>query len=329
MKAVVWTKYGPPDVLQLKEVEKPSPKDNEVLVKVYATSVTAGDCEIRSSTGPIWLRLLTRIYNGLRKPKKITILGQELAGEIVSVGKDLKLFNRSDQVFAATGFGFGAYAEYKCLPEDGMLAIKPANMTYEDAATVPIGGLTALHLLRKGNIQNGQRVLIYGAGGSIGTIAIQLAKSFGAEVTGVDSTKKLDMLRSIGADQVIDYTQEDFTKSGETYDVIFDVVGKASFSGCIRSLEKKGIYLLANPRLSLYIRRLWTLMTSSKKVISGLTSYKTENLIFLKELIEAGKIKSVIDRRYPLEQTAEAHRYVETGQKKGNVVITVDHNNQT
>ena len=329
MKAIVWTKYGPPDGLLLKEVEKPVPKDNGILVKVYATTVTAGDCEMRSLKLPLLLQLPLRIYNGFRKPKRITILGQELAGEIEAVGKDVKLFKKGDQVFAATGFGFGAYAEYVCLPEkpeEGVVAIKPANMTYEEAAAVPVGGLNALHFLRKGNIQSGQKILINGAGGSIGTIAVQLAKYFGAEVTGVDSTGKLDMLHSIGADQVIDYTREDFTKSGETYDAIFDVVGKGSYSGCIRSLKKKGIYLLGNPALSRSVRGRWTSMTSSKKVIGGTASYKTEDLIFLRELIEAGKIKSVIDRRYPLEQTAEAHRYVETGRKKGNVVINVEHN---
>jgi len=330
MKAIVWTKYGSSAVLQLKEVAKPTPKDNEVLVKIHATTVTAGDCELRRLKFPIWLWLPMRIYVGLRKPKKITILGQELAGEIESVGKDVKLFRKGDQVFGTTGFGFGAYAEYICLPEkpeemEGPLAIKPANMTYEEAAAVPVGGLEALHFLRKGNIQSGQKVLINGAGGSIGTFAIQLAKYFGAEVTGVDSTRKLDMLRSIGADQIIDYTQEDFTKSGETYDVIFDVVGKSSFSGCIRSLKKKGFYLLANPGLSQMVRGRWTSMTSSKKVIFGAASPKTEDLIFLKELIEAGKIKSAIDRRYPLEQIAEAHSYVDKGQKTGNVVITVEH----
>ena len=254
---------------------------------------------------------------------KRRILGQELAGEIESVGKEVKLFKKGDQVFAATGFRLGAYAEYNCLPEKGLMAIKPANMTYEEAATVPVGGLHALHFLRRGNIQSGQKVLINGAGGSIGTFAVQLAKSFGAEVTAVDSTAKLDMLCSIGADKVIDYTKEDFTKSGEIYDVIFDVVGKSSFSGCIRSLKEKGFYLLGNPGLSQRIRGRWTSMTGSKKVIGGTVSYKTEDLIFLRELIEAGKIKSVIDRRYPLEQIAEAHRYVDTGQKTGNVVITV------
>jgi NADPH:quinone reductase-like Zn-dependent oxidoreductase len=332
MRAIVWTKYGSPDGLQLKEVEKATIKDNEVLIKIYATTVTAGDCEMRSLKIPIWLRLPLRIYNGLRRPKKITILGQEFAGEIESVGKNVKLFRKGDQVFSATGFGFGAYAEYISQPEEpeeGVLTIKPANMTYEEAAAVPVGGLNALHFLRKGNIRSGQKILINGAGGSIGTIAVQLAKSFGAEVTVVDSTEKLDMLHSIGADHVIDYTQEDFSKSGETYDVIFDVVGKGSYSGCIRSLKKKGIYLLGNPALSRSVRGRWTSMTSSKKVIGGTASYKTEDLIFLQELIEAGKIKSVIDRRYPLEQTAEAHRYVEKGYKKGNVVITVEHNDNT
>ena len=333
MKAIVYEKYGPPDVLQLKEVEKPTIKNNEVLIRIYAATVTAGDCEMRRLKFPIWLWLLMRIYVGLRKPKRITILGQELAGEIEAVGKDVKLFKKGDQVFAATGFSMGAYAEYICLPEEpkemeGMLAIKPVNMTYEETTAVPVGGLNALHFLRKGNIQSGQKVLINGAGGSIGTFAVQLAKSFGAEVTGVDSTRKLDMLRSIGADQVIDYAQEDFTKSRKTYDVIFDIVGKGSFSGCIRSLKQNGRYLLANPRLSSSVRGLWTSMTSSKKVIGGTVSYKTEDLIFLKELIEAGKIKAVIDRRYPLEQIAEAHSYVEKGHKKGNVVITVEHNSK-
>ncbi len=249
------------------------------------------------------------------------------------------MFKKGDQVFAATGFvGMGTCAEYICLPEEheeGALAIKPANMTYEEAAPVPVGGLEALHFLRQGNIQSGQKVLIIGAGGPIGPFAVQLAKYFGAEVTGVDSTRKLDMLRSIGADQVIDYTQEDFTKSGRTYDVILDVVGKSSFSGSIRSLKQNGRYLLADPGLSQMVRGRWTSNTkgltrrqAGKKVIFGAADPKSEDLVFLKELIEAGKIKSVIDRRYPLEQTAEAHRYVESGQKKGHVVITVEHNNK-
>ncbi len=326
MKAILWTEYGQPDVLELKEVEKPTPRDNEVLIRIYATTVTAGDCELRSLKLPIYFRLPLRMYVGLRRPKRMAILGQELAGEIESAGKDVKLFRKGDQVFAATGIGLGAYAEYICLPEkseDGVMATKPANLTYEEAAAVPSGGLEALHFLRKGNIQSGQKVLINGAGGSIGTSAVQLAKYFGAEVTGVDSSGKLDMLRSIGADQVIDYTQEDFTKSGETYDVIFDVAGKGSFSGSMRSLKQDGRYLLAYAGLTQMVRGLWTSMTSSKRVVFGTASRKTEDLVFIRELIEAGKMQPVIDRRYPLEQTAAAHRYVETGQKKGNVVITV------
>ena len=240
------------------------------------------------------------------------------AGQATAAG-----YREGDQVFAATEIGFGAYAEYKCMREEKTLAIKPANMTYEEAAAVPTGGLNALHYLRKGNIQSGEKVLIYGAAGNIGSFAVQLAKYFGAEVTGVDSTEKLDMLRTIGADQAIDYTQEDFTKNGKTYDVIFDVIGKSPFSRSVRSLKQNGRYILANPRLLPMVRGLWTSMISSKKVIFKFASYRKEDLIFLKELIEAGKIKSVIDRRYPLEQTAEAHSYVDKGHKKGNVVITV------
>jgi NADPH:quinone reductase-like Zn-dependent oxidoreductase len=329
MKAMVWTAYGPPDVLQLREVEKPIPKENEVLIRINATTVTAGDCEQRSLKLPIWLAFPMRAYVGLKRPQRITTLGMELAGEIESVGKEVRLFEEGDQVFAATGLlGMGTYAEYICLPEEpeeGALTTKPANMTYEEAAAVPMGGLEALHFLRKAGIQSGQAVLINGAGGTIGTFAVQLAKQSGGEVTAVDSAGKLDMLRSIGADQVIDYTRDDFTKRGETYDVIFDVVGKGSFSGCMRSLEPRGVYLSANPGLSQMVRRPWISMTGSKKVIIGGTSYRTEDLVFLKELIEAGKIRSVIDRRYPLEQAAEAHRYVETGQKKGHVVLIMEH----
>jgi NADPH:quinone reductase-like Zn-dependent oxidoreductase len=254
-----------------------------------------------------------------------------LAGVIEAVGRGVKIFKEGDQVFGSTGLRFGAYAEYKCLPEtseEGALAIKPANMTYAEAAAVPFGGLEAYHFLRKGNIQRGQKVLINGAGGSIGTFAVQLARGFGAEVTAVDSTSKLDMLRSIGADLIIDYTQEDFTKNGQSYDVIFDTVGKSSFSDGLRSLKKNGFYLLANPRLSHRLRGPWISMTASKKVIIEAASHKSEDLIFLKELVEAGKIKPVIDRRFPLEQIVEAHRYVETGQKKGNVVITVGHTHE-
>lgn len=326
MKAIVWTRYGPPEVLQLKEVEKPAPKDDEVLIRIHATTVTAGDCELRRLKVPVLFRLPLRIYVGLRRPRRITILGQALAGEIEGVGEGVTRFKGGDPVFAATGLGLGAYAEYICLPQErgeGVLASKPANMTYEEAAVVPLGGLEALHFLRKGHIQPGQEVLINGAGGSIGTFAVQLAKYFGAEVTGVDSTGKLDMLRSIGADHVIDYTQEDFTRNGRTYDVVFDVVGKSSFSRSLRSLRSHGRYLLSNPRPFQGVRGRWTSMTSGRKVVSGGARRKTEDLVFLKDLIEAGKIRSVIDRRYPLERTAEAHRYVETGRKRGNVVITV------
>ncbi len=324
MKAVICTKYGPPDVLQLAEVEKPIPKDNEVLIRIYAATVTTGDVEIRKFKMPAWLWLPARIGFGFRGPRK-KILGQELAGEIESVGKDVKFFRKGNQVFARTGFNLGAYAEYICLPEDGVIAIKPVNMTYEEAATIPMGGIEALHFLRQANIQSGQKVLINGASGSIGTVAVQLAKYFGAEVTGVCSTRNLDMVRSIGADNAIDYTEEDFTQSGETYDVIFDVVGKSPFSHSLNSLKENGSYLLANPGLSEIIRGRLTSMRSSKKVITGAASGKNEDLIFLKELIEAEKLKSVIDRCYPLEKTAEAHRYVERGHKKGNVIINVDH----
>jgi NADPH:quinone reductase-like Zn-dependent oxidoreductase len=328
MKAVVCTRYGPPEVLRLKEIQKPAPKDNEALIRVHAATVTAGDCDLRKFKFPISLWLLGRVGFGFRGPRK-KILGQELAGEVESVGNAVKLFKKGDQVFAFTGFRLGAWAEYSCLPEKGLMATKPLNMSYEEAAAVPVGGLHAMNLLRKANIQSGQKVLINGAGGTVGTLAVQLAKYYGAEVTGVDSIGKLDILHSIGADKVIDYTQEDFTKNGEMYDVIFDVVGKSSFSDCVRSLKEKGVYLLGNPGLSQPVRGLWTSRTSSKKVIGGTVSYKAEDLAFLKELIEAGKIRSVIDRRYRLEEIAEANRYVDTGPKTGNVVITVRDSNGT
>ena len=323
MKAIVWTKYGPPDVLQLKEVDKPVPKDHEVLIKVHAATVTAGDCELRRFDIPGFLWLLVRIMVGIRKPR-IKILGQEMAGEIAWAGKKVTQFKEGDQVFAATEMRLGAYAEYACLPGSYAIAIKPANMTLEEAATIPTGGLNALHFLRKGKIRSGIRVLINGAGGSIGTYAVQIARSFGAHVTCIDSTEKLEMPRSIGSDEVIDYTKEDFTKKGEVYDLIIDVVGKSSFSGSVRSLSRNGCYILGNPRLPGKIRGLWVSLTTTKKVISQLASTKVEDLNYLKELIEAGKIKTVIDRRYPLEEVAKAHRYVEEGHKKGNVVITVE-----
>jgi NADPH:quinone reductase-like Zn-dependent oxidoreductase len=326
MKAIVWTRYGPPNALQLKEVEKPTPGDNDVLIRVRATTVTAGDCEARSLRFPFWLALPMRVFIGVTKPVRRVILGQELAGEVAAVGKAVTRFKEGDPVFGSTGFHFGAYAEYCCLPaqsEDGVLAIKPASLSFEEAAALPTGGLEALHFLRLGNIQNGHKVLINGAGGSIGTFGVQLAKHFGAEVTGVDSAGKLEMLRAIGADHVIDYTQEDFSKRGETYDVILDVVGKRSFSRCIRALKPGGRYLLANPSPSAALRGLWTSRTSGKRVITTLAARKPEDLLYLTELIEAGRLKTIIDKCYLLDQTADAHRYAETGHKRGNVVITV------
>ena len=331
MKAIVWTKYGSPDVLQLKEVEKPIPKENEVLIKIHAATVTMGDCEIRNIRFSGWLKLLMRLAVGIRRPrKKRSILGQELAGEIEAVGVNVKHFKKGDQVFAVTGFRFGGYAEYVCLPEewnDGQVLLKPSNMSYEDAAAVPIGGLEALHYLRLANMERGQTVLISGASGSIGTFAIQMAKYYGAVVTAVGNPSSLEMMKSIGADKVIDYTQEDFTKNGETYDVIFDVIGKSPLSSCKGSLKENGTYLLANPKVGSFSNReKRASKKSSVKYISGNRNNaieRLEQLRFLKKLIEEGKLKSVIDRRFPLEQVPEAHRYVETGQKSGHVIINV------
>jgi NADPH:quinone reductase-like Zn-dependent oxidoreductase len=330
MRAIVCTKFGPPEVFQLKDLEKPIPKDNEVLIRIWATTVTAADCELRGLNVPFWARLPVRIWLGSRMPN--LLLGQELAGEVEAVGKATNRFQPGDLIFGTAGFRLGTYAEYICLPEKpgtGVLGLKPANMTYEEAAALSIGGLEAVHFLRRGNIQGGQRVLIIGAGGSIGTYAVQLARHFGAEVTGVDSAGKLDMLRSLGVDHVIDYTRGDYTKSGETYDVIFDVIGKSSFSNSVRSLKPNGRYLLGNPGVSQTVRGQWTPLKSGQRVIFRTASQGTDDLVFLKELVEAGHIRTVIDRRYPLEQLADAHRYVETGQKKGNVVITVEHNTKT
>lgn len=330
MKAVVWTKYGSPNGLQLQEVEKPTPKDNQILVKIQATTVTAGDCEMRRLQLPLMLSLPMRLYAGFLKPKRIPVLGQELAGEIEAVGQDVTAFKKGDQVFGTTGFGFGAYAEYICLPEkpndtQGTVAAKPTNLSYEEAAAVPTAGFEALHFLRKANIQPGQKVLIIGAGGSIGTFAVQLARHFGAEVTGVDSSEKLDMLRTIGANYVIDYTKEDYTNSGEAYDLIIDVVGRRGVVRRLKLLKPDGYYFLAYAGLSHILLGLWTSLISNKKLKIEAAGQKKEDLLFLKELIEAGKLKPIIDRRYPLERTAEAHRFAETGQKQGNIVVTVAH----
>ena len=306
MKAVIYTKYGSPDVLQLKEVEKPAPTDNEVLAKIHATTVTIGDTIMRSFKLPVprWQRFTARLILGVRKPKR-PILGMELAGEIEAIGRAVTRFKTGDQIFASTlGVNFGGYAEYKCFPENGLLAIKPTNLTYEEAAAAVGAGMTALRCLRKANIRPGQQVLIYGASGAVGTNAVQLAKQhFEADVTGVCSTSNLELVKSLGADRMIDYTREDFTQSGAVYDVVFDAVGKISASHGKQALKKTGVYLNVHKD-------------------SG-NGEKIEDLLYIKDLVEAGKIRVVIDRRYPLEQIVEAHRYVDTGHKKGNVVITV------
>ncbi|WP_100407526.1 NAD(P)-dependent alcohol dehydrogenase [Bacillus solitudinis] len=331
MKAAVYTKYGPPDVLQINEVEKPTPKDNEILVKVYATPVSFGDIMARNFkeisprkfTMPFALWLPSRIVFGIRKPR-IRILGSQFAGEIEATGKDVKRFTKGDQVFGYRGQHFGTYAEFLCMPEDGVVAIKPANMTFEEASTVPYGALMALNLLKKVKIESGQKVLINGASGDIGSAAVQLAKFYyGAEVTGVCSTPRMELVKSLGAGKVIDYTKEDFTKNNETYDLIFDILGKSSFSKCKSSLSESGCYLLASFKTKQLFQMLGTSVAGSKKVICALALEKTEDLNFIKKLVEAGKITSVIDRHYSLERIAEAHSYVENGEKKGNIVIIV------
>lgn len=324
MKAILHTAYGPADELQLKEVEKPVPKAGEVLIKIHATTVTTSDCNIRNLTFvPKIFWLPTRMQFGFTKPK-ITILGFDLAGEIEAIGKGVTGFRVGDRVFGTTEPAYGAHAEYICLPEDGVITNKPANLTYEEAATIPVIANTALHFIRDlGKVQAGQRVLINGASGGVGTFAVQLAKHFGAEVTGVCSSTNLEMVKSLGADKVMDYTREDFTKNNEVYDVIFDAAGKSSFSRCKNSLSKEGIYLDTLPKLSTLLFMFWTSYFGSKKTIMEGAPAKLDNLLTLKELIEAGKLITVIDRRYPLEQIVDAYKYVEKGHKKGNVVITV------
>lgn len=318
MKAIVYQEYGPPEVLKLKEVTKPVPKENEIQIKIYATSVSSGDCRIRKANP-----FAVRFFFGLLKPKR-EILGGVLAGEVVELGKYVSQFKKGDKIFGSTGVNFGAYAEYICLPETAVLAIKPDNISYEEAAAVPFGGLTSLYFLNKANLQNGHKVLIYGASGAVGTAAIQLSKNFGADVTGVCSTSNLMMIKSLGADKVIDYTTADLTKLEETYDVIFDTVGKVSFSTIKRLLNKNGKIILAASGLSEIIQGLWTSMTGSQEVISGIIVEKLENINLLKGLIEQGKLKAVIDKSYLLEQVSAAHSYVEKGHKKGNVVITIN-----
>jgi NADPH:quinone reductase-like Zn-dependent oxidoreductase len=328
MKAIVWTQYGPPDGLQLGEVETPAPGNHQVLIKVHATTAATADTEIRRLKLPLPFTIPLRLYIGLRKPVRIQILGTEFAGEVVTAGKAVTRYQPGDQVFGYTGLGMGAYAEYLCLSEKpsaiaSVMGPKPANLTYEEAAAVPFGGLEALHALRSANVQPRQKILIVGAGGSIGTYAVQLAKHLGAEVTGVDKPGKLAMLRSIGADHVIDYTRQDFTRNGQKYDVIFDTIGKSPFARSLKSLNESGAYVNANPGLFGGLRKPWMAGKSSKRIIGWSAGYTEKNLRALTELIEMGAIRPVIDRSYPLEQLAEAHRYVDTGEKKGNVVIRV------
>lgn len=318
MKAIFYERYGPPEVLYLKEIVKPAPGDKEVLIKIHATAVCSGDVRMRKAD-PFAVRLML----GLMRPGK-KVLGVVFAGEIEATGKDVTLFKTGDQVYGSTFLSFGAYAEYKCLPEDGIIAIKPASLTFEEAAAIPFGAITALHFLRKSKIQSEQKVLIYGASGAVGTAAVQLAKYFGAQVTAVCSTGNLDMLRSLGADKVIDYTKEDFSTGGVLYDIVFDTVGKSPFSDSLRSLKKNGYYpRVVHMSLSTVLCGLWVSLAANKKVIGGVASGKADDLIFLNNLIAEGQLKPVIDRTFPLEQIVEAHSYVEKGHKKGNVVITI------
>lgn len=323
MKAIVYTQYGPPNVLQLREVDKPVPNDHEILIKVHAAEATKADCELRSFHFPVkWFWLPLRLAMGLRKPRR-PILGGYFSGEVESIGKDVTRFSRGDQVFGATRLRMGAYAEYLCLPDSYTIVPKPNNISFEEAASVPLGGLNALHFLRRANIQNGEVVLVNGAGGSIGIFGVQIAKAMGAGVTAVDSRIKEDMLRRIGADHFIDYSKEAFTQNGQSYDVILDMVARSSYSECVNALKPRGRYLMANPRLSDMIRSVFTSMFTNKTVVFAFARETEEELHALKAMIEEGTIKSIVDKIYPLDQAAEAHRRVETEQRLGTVVISV------
>jgi NADPH:quinone reductase-like Zn-dependent oxidoreductase len=322
MKAIVYERYGSPDVLELKEVAKPTPKDNEVLIKNHATTVTSGDWRARSLELPVGFGFMGRLVFGISRPRQ-PILGTELAGHIESVGKDVTKFKVGDQVFAFSGASMGCHAEYKCMPQDGAVASKPANLTYDEAAALSFGGTTALVFFRRAKLQSGEKVLVNGASGGVGTAAVQLARHFGADVTAVCSTANLELVRSLGAAHVIDYTKDDFTKNGETYDVIVDTAGTAPFSRSKGSLKERGRLLLVLGGLPDILRMPWASLTTSKKVIAGPAAVRAEDLRVLADLAAAGEFKPVIDRRYPFEQIADAHRYVDTGHKKGNVIITL------
>jgi len=324
MKACVYERYGPPEVLQLREVEKPTPKDDEVLIKTHAATVTSGDWRVRSLNVPVGFRLIMRLVFGISKPRQ-PILGSELAGVVKSVGKNVTRFKVGDQVFAFSDTAMGCHAAYKCMPQDGAVVLKPSNLTCNEAAAISFGGTTALDFLRRGKLQSGERILVNGASGGVGTAAVQLAKHFGADVTGVCSTANVELVRSLGARHVIDYTKEDFTQNGETYDVIVDTVGTAPFSRSKDSLKAGGRLLMVLAGLSDMLQVPWVSMTSSRKLIAGPVSVRVEDLRFLAGLAQAGEFKPVIDRRYPFEQIAEAHRYVDTGRKKGNVIITLEY----
>lgn len=322
MKAMVYERYGPPEVLQLKEVEKPIPKDNEVLIKIHATTVTSGDCRVRSLNVPAGFGLIMRLIFGISKPKQ-PILGTELAGVIESVGKDACKFKVGDPVFAFGDAAMGCYAEYKCMPQDGAVALKPSNLTFDEAAALSFGGVTALDFFKRAKLQRGEKVLINGASGGVGSAAVQLARHFGAEISAVCSSANVDLVKSLGASHVIDYTKVDFANNGETYDVIVDTVGTAPFSRSKASLKRGGRLLMVLAGLPDMLKAPWVALTSDKKVIAGPVATRLEDLRFLAGLAEAGEFKPVIDRRYPFEQIAQAHRYVDTGRKKGNVIITL------